>query len=65
MREPRLRRVRYGRILTNYPVIQEFEEKLSRPFYFRQKEHGTVVEVLFDKVTESPEAAVFKKGTYN
>jgi len=52
-------KLHWYKLQTNYPVIQEFEEKLSRPFYFRQKEHGTVVEVLFDKVTESPEAAVF------
>ncbi len=63
VREPRLRRVRYGRVLTNYPVNEKFEEQLSRPFYFRQKEHGTLVEVLFPKATETPEVAAFKKGT--
>ncbi len=63
VREPRLRRVRYGRVLTNYPVNEEFEEKLSGSFYFRQKEHGTLVEVLFPKDTEAPEVAAFKKGT--
>ena len=62
VREPRLRRVIHGRIRTNYPVNEQFEEQLSRPFYFRQKEHGTVVEVLFPKAAESPEVAAFKKG---
>ncbi|KAJ7365984.1 hypothetical protein OS493_002726 [Desmophyllum pertusum] len=62
VRKPRLRRVIHGRILTNYPVNEQFEEQLSRPFYFRQKEHGTVVEVLFPKAAESPEVAAFKKG---
>ena len=60
-----MRRAPYGRVLINYPVDEEFEEKLSRPFYFRQKEHGTVIEVLFPKETESPEAAAFKKGMCN
>lgn len=54
--------MRYGRVLTNYPVNEEFEEQLSGPFYFRQKEHGTVVDVLFPKAAESPEVAAFKKG---
>ena len=35
---------------------------MSKPFYFRQKEHGTIVDVLFPKATESPEIAAFKKG---
>ena len=52
----------YGRVLTNYPVNEEFEEQLSRPFYFRQRVHGNVVDVLFLKATESPEVAAFKKG---
>ena len=62
VREPRLRRAPYGRVLTNYPVNEKFEEQLSRPFYFRQREHGTVVDVLFQKTTESPDVAAFKKG---
>ena len=57
-----MRRAPYGRVLTKYPVNEEFEKQLSGPFYFRQKEHGTVEEVLFPKATESPEAAAFKKG---
>lgn len=61
VREPRLRRVLYGRI-TSYSVIGQFENQLSKPFYFRQKEHGTVVDVLFPKATESPQVAAFKKG---
>ncbi len=60
-----MRRAPYGRVLTNYPVNEEFEEQLSKPFYFRQQEHGTVVEVLFLKATEAPEAAAFKKGMWN
>lgn len=62
VREPRLRRVRYGRVLKNHPVNEEFEEQLSKPFYFQQEEHGTVTEVLFPKDSESPEIAAFKKG---
>ena len=62
IREPRLRRVLHGRI-TSYPVIEQFETQLSQPFYFRQKEHGTLVDVLFPKATESPQVAAFKKGT--
>lgn len=62
IREPRLRRVLYGRVLNNYPVNEEFEEQLSKPFYFRQKEHGPVMEVLFPKTKESPEIAAYKKG---
>lgn len=49
-------------MLTSYPVNEEFERQLSGPFYFRQKEHGPVVEVLFPKATESPQIAGFKKG---
>ena len=62
VREPRLRRVLYGRVRNNYPVNHEFEEQLSKPFYFRQKEHGTVVDVLLPKAKELPEVAAFKKG---
>ena len=62
VREPRLRRVRYGRVLTNHPVNEEFEEQLSKPFYFHQEEHGVVTDVLFPKNSESPEIAAFKKG---
>ena len=62
VREPRLRRVRNGRVLTNHPVNKEFEEQLSEPFYFQQEKHGPVTEVLFPKDTESPEIAAFKKG---
>lgn len=62
IREPRLRRMLYGRVLNKYPVNEELEEQLSKPFYFRQKEHGTIVDVLFPKDTESPEVAAFKKG---
>ena len=63
VRKPRLRRAPYGRLITSYPVNEDFEEQLSGPFYFRQKEHGTVVEVLFPKATEPPQIAAFKKGT--
>ena len=61
MREPRLRRVLYGRV-TSYPVIDQFEEQLSKPFYFRQRDHGSVIDVLFPKSTESPQVAALKKG---
>ena len=61
IREPRLRRVRGGRVLVNHPVDEEFEEQLSKPFYFRQHEHGTVAEVLFPK-GESAEVLALKKG---
>ena len=54
--------MRYGRVLTNHPVNEEFEEQLSKPFYFQQEEHGPVTEVLFPKDAESPEIAAFKKG---
>ena len=62
VRQPRLRRVRHGRVLSNHPVNEEFEEQLSKPFYFRQAEHGSITEVLFPKDIESPEIAAFKKG---
>ena len=62
VRAPRLRRVRFGRVLSNHPVNEEFEEKLSKPFYFRQGKHGSITEVLFPKSLESPEIAAFKKG---
>lgn len=65
VREPRLRRVRYGRVLTNHPVDEEFEEQLSKPFYFCQQHHGVVTEVLFPKGSESPEVEAFKKGMYD
>ena len=65
VREPRLRRVHYGRVLSNHPVNEEFEEQLSKPFYFRQEEHGAVPDVLFPKTSESPEIAAFKKGKSN
>jgi len=48
--------------MTSYPVIDQFEEQLSKPFYFRQKEHGAIVDVLFPKDTESLQVAAFKKG---
>ena len=64
VRKPRLRRVRYGRV-TNHPVDEEFEEQLSKPFYFRQQENGVVTDVLFPKSSESPEVAAFKKGMYD
>lgn len=57
-----MRRAPYGRVLTNYPVNEKFEQQLSRPFYFRQREHGVVVDVLFQKTAESPDVAAFKKG---
>lgn len=62
VKEPRLRRLRYGGAVSNHPVNEEFEEKLSKPFYFRQEEHGTITDVLFPKSSESPEIAAFKKG---
>lgn len=65
VRKPRLRRVRYGRVLTNHPVDEEFEEQLSKPFYFRQQDHGVVTDVLFPKSSESPEVEAFKKGMYD
>lgn len=65
VREPRLRRVHYGRVLSNHPVNEEFEEQLSKPFYFRQEEYGAVRDVLFPKTSESPEIAAFKKGKRN
>ena len=62
VREPRLRRVLHERVLANHPVNEEFEEQLSRPFYFQQEEHGAITDVLFPKNSESPEIAAFKKG---
>lgn len=64
IREPRLRRVRYERVLANHPVNEEFEEQLSKPFYFHQEDHGAVTDVLFPKNSESPEIAAFKKGEW-
>ena len=61
MRQPRLRRVGSGRV-TSYPVIAQFEDQLSKPFYFRQRDHGPVLDVLFPKSTESPQVAALKKG---
>lgn len=61
VRQPRLRRVRSGRV-TSYPVIAQFEDQLSKPFYFRQRDHGPVLDVLFPKSTESPQVATLKKG---
>lgn len=61
VRQPRLRRVRSGRV-TSYPVIAQFEDQLSKPFYFRQRDHGPVLDVLFPKSTESPQVAALKKG---
>ena len=43
-------------------MIEQFETQLSKPFYFRQKEHGTLVDVLFPKGTELPQVAALKKG---
>ena len=56
--------MRYGHVLTNHPVNEEFEEQLSKPFYFLQEEHGAITDVLFPKNSESPEVAAFKKGKY-
>ena len=61
IRAPRLRRVRGGRVLVNHPVNEEFEEQLSKPFYFRQHKHGTVADVVFPK-GESAEVIALKKG---
>mgnify|MGYP000155703663 CR=1 FL=1 len=62
MREPRLKRVRQGRVFANHPVNEDFEEQLSKPFYFQQEDHGTISGVHFAKRSESPEIAAFKKG---
>ena len=62
VREPRLRRALHGRVLANHPVNENFEEQLSRPFYFQQEEHGVITDVLFPNDTESPEIAALKKG---
>lgn len=62
VRKPRLQHVGQGRVLANHPVNEEFEEQLSQPFYFQQKDHGTISGVLFAKKSESPEIAAFKKG---
>lgn len=62
VREPRLRRLQHGRVPANHPVNEEFEEQLSKPFYFQQEDHGTITDVLFPKWSESPEIAAFKKG---
>lgn len=61
VRQPRLRRVHYGRV-TSYPVMAQFEKQLSKPFYFRQRDQGTVLDVMFPKSTESPQVAGLKKG---
>ena len=55
--------MRYGRVLSNHPINEEFEEQLSKPFYFRQEDHGAVLDVLFPKADETPEVAAFKKGS--
>ncbi|CAH3145087.1 unnamed protein product [Porites lobata] len=61
VRQPRLRRMIHGHV-TRYPVIEQFEEQLSKPFYFRQWDHGPVLDVLFPKATESAQVAALKKG---
>ena len=61
VRQPRLRRLRQGRTIS-YPVVEQLEEQLLRPFYFRQTEHGIVVDVLFPKAVETPQIAALKKG---
>lgn len=61
VRQPRLRKVLHGHA-TSYPVIEQFEQQLSKPFYFRQWNHGPVLDVLFPKATESPRVAALKKG---
>lgn len=61
MRQPRLRRVIDGRV-TSYPVVEQFEKDLSKPFYFRQMERGPIVDVLFPKAAESPQVSALKKG---
>jgi len=58
--QPRLRRVRGDRVLVNHPVNDEFEEQLSKPFYFRQFGHGPVVDSLFPK--DDPKVIALKKG---
>ena len=62
IREPRIRRTRGARVLINHPVNEDFAQQLSKPFYFRQHEHGVVADVLLPK-GESPQVAAFKKGT--
>jgi hypothetical protein len=59
--QPRLRRLRGNRALVNHPVNEEFERKLSKPFYFRQHDHGTVVDAFFPK-NDDPQAVALKKG---
>lgn len=61
VRQPRLRKVLHGHA-ASYPVIEQFEQQLSKPFYFRQWDHGPVLDVLFPKATESPQVAALKKG---
>ncbi|EDO42273.1 predicted protein [Nematostella vectensis] len=61
VREPRIRRVRsFGRIVT-HPVNEELERKLIKPFYFRQYDHGSVVDAIFPK-DDDPQALGLKKG---
>ncbi|KAK3735013.1 hypothetical protein QZH41_010659, partial [Actinostola sp. cb2023] len=59
--EPRLRRLRGERVLVNHPVNEDLERQLSQPFYFRQYDHGTVVDVLFPK-NDDPQVIALKKG---
>ena len=61
VRQPRLRKMLHGHA-ASYPVIEQFEQQLSKPFYFRQWDHGLVLDVLFPKATESPQVAALKKG---
>jgi hypothetical protein len=59
--QPRLRRLRGNRVLVNHPVNEELEQKLSNPFYFRQHDHGTVVDAFFPK-NDEPRVVALKKG---
>jgi hypothetical protein len=59
--QPRVRRLRGGRVLVNHPVNEDLERKLSKPFYFRQYDHGTVVDAFMPK-TDDYQAIALKKG---
>ena len=47
--------------MRRHPVDEEIEQKMSKPFYFRQHLHGEVVDTTFSE-DETPEILALKKG---
>ena len=61
VRQPRIARRRGNHVISRHPINQEFEEQLSKQFYFQQSEHGPV-SAVYHCGKDKPEIIGIKKG---